>query len=155
MNKIIFAIIMILISISGFAQENREIKLTEKADTLLTLIQKDIEFLRYRYEKELETKEYELYPTQNMWNFLELNTATGQIYQIQYSMNSNERLYVTINSENLNNSYQKYIGVDTGRFKLYPTQNMYSFLLLDKVFGRVWQVQWGLKDKDRLIIRIK
>lgn len=155
MNKTIFAIIMILISASGFAQENREIKTAEKTDTLLTLIQEDTEYLKYRYGKEQQTKEYQLYPTQNMWNFLELNTATGQIYQIQYSMNSNERLYTTINSENLNTSYQKYIEVDTGRFELYPTQNMYSFLLLDKVLGRVWQVQWGLKNKDRFIIRIK
>ena len=35
-----------------------------------------------------------------------------------------------------------------GRFFLYPTQNMYNFILLDQVDGRTWQVQWSI-DKDK------
>lgn len=146
---------MALLCASGFAQENRENKILERMDTLLTRIQEDIEFLNYKYGKEEQSKEYQLYPTQNIWNFLQLNTATGQIYQIQFSSKSSERTYLIINAENLNNLDRKYFGFDTGRFELYPTQNMYTFLLLDKILGRVWQVQWGFKKEDRFIIKIK
>lgn len=41
-----------------------------------------------------------------------------------------------------------------GNFELYPTQNMYQFLLLDKVTGRTWHVQWGFEEKERWIQRI-
>ncbi|MGJ1015009.1 hypothetical protein ACR77X_13935 [Bacteroides salyersiae] len=154
MRRIIF-VIMTLVCVLGFAQENREIKYQERVDTLLTQIQDDTEFLRYKYGNEQQTKEFKLYPTQNMWTFLELNTATGQIYQIQFSMKSNERLYVTVNAEILDTSYRKYVGRDTGRFELYPTQNIYTFLLLDRKIGSVWQVQWGFKNEDRFISKIK
>lgn len=146
---------MVCLCVLGFAQDNRETKILERIDTLLTQIQDDTEFLRYKYGKEQQIKEYQLYSTQNMWNFLELNTSTGQIYQIQFSLKSSERTYVTINAENLNVLDRKYIGYDTGRFELFPTQNMYTFLLLDKTLGSVWQVQWGFKNEDRFIIKIK
>lgn len=148
-------IIMAIICASVFAQENSENVILERVDTLLSQIQEDIEFLKYKYGKEQQNKEYQLYPTQNIWNFLQLNTATGQIYQIQFSLKSNERTYSTINAENLNMLDRKYFGFDTGRFELYPTQNMYTFLLLDKTLGKVWQVQWGFKKEDRFIIKIK
>ncbi|WP_410221364.1 hypothetical protein [Pedobacter sp.] len=41
-----------------------------------------------------------------------------------------------------------------GRFFLYPTTNIYNFVLLDQVDGRVWQVQWSTKPEDRLVERI-
>ena len=41
-----------------------------------------------------------------------------------------------------------------GRFELYPTQNMYNFILLDKVKGGTWQVQWSAKEKERGVMRI-
>ena len=46
------------------------------------------------------------------------------------------------------------IGNYTDRFELYPTQNMYQFLLLDKNFGSMWHVQWGLDSKKRWIVPI-
>ena len=41
-----------------------------------------------------------------------------------------------------------------GRFFLYPTQNMYNFILLDQVDGRTWQVQWSTEESKRLVYRI-
>tara|TARA_B110000902_G_scaffold202997_1_gene230645 strand:- start:316 stop:900 length:585 start_codon:yes stop_codon:yes gene_type:complete len=35
-----------------------------------------------------------------------------------------------------------------GRFFLYPTTNIYNFILLDQIDGRTWQVQWNI-DKDK------
>lgn len=30
---------------------------------------------------------YKLFPTQNMWTFIKLDTQTGQMWQLQYSIN--------------------------------------------------------------------
>ena len=34
------------------------------------------------------------------------------------------------------------------RFKLYKTDNMWNFLLLDSVNGRVWQCQYSVEKKE-------
>jgi hypothetical protein len=41
-----------------------------------------------------------------------------------------------------------------GRFTLYPTENIYNFLLLDQIVGSVYQVQWSMEEKGRAIIQI-
>ena len=41
---------------------------------------------------------------------------------------------------------------DARLYELYPTQNIYNFLLLDTLTGRVWQVQWSSNDANRGII---
>lgn len=88
---------------------------------------------------------YELYPTTNMYNFLKLNTSDGRITQVQYGINKDEvRFECSLNSLPLVDASQ----AQNGRFKLYPTQNMYTFLLLDTINGRTWQVQWSF-DEDR------
>ena len=40
-----------------------------------------------------------------------------------------------------------------GRFKLYPTGNMYNFIMVDVIDGRTWQVQWHHDEDKRLVIR--
>ena len=40
-----------------------------------------------------------------------------------------------------------------GRFKLYPTGNMYNFIMVDVINGRTWQVQWSTKENERLVLR--
>lgn len=93
---------------------------------------------------------YRLYETSNMWTFLKLDTQTGQIWQVQFSTNGPEYRYeVVLNEVDLS------FGIDNqpGRFELHKTQNIYNFLLIDQVRGRVWQIQWG-KPKDRQMIRI-
>ena len=39
-----------------------------------------------------------------------------------------------------------------GRFKLYPTGNMFNFIMVDVIDGRTWQVQWNI-DKDKRIVK--
>ena len=41
-----------------------------------------------------------------------------------------------------------------GRFKLYPTGNMYNFIMVDVIEGRTWQIQWSVKEDKRLVFRI-
>lgn len=42
----------------------------------------------------------------------------------------------------------------SGRFTLYPTENMYNFLLLDQIDGYVYQVQWSIEEANRIVIPI-
>ena len=103
------------------------------------------------YIDQLREPCYELYPTDNMWTFLKLNTATGQIWQVQYSVKGSDYRYETVLS-----TTQRAFGdaVICGRFELHKTQNMYNFILLDKFDGRCWQVQWSQDIDNRAVIRI-
>ena len=95
---------------------------------------------------------YKLYPTQNIWTFIKVDTQTGQLWQVQYSVNDDSnRTEYDLNPKPLitNNT-----GIN-GRFNLYPTQNIYNFILLDQVDGRLWQVQWSLEESNRAILPIK
>lgn len=84
---------------------------------------------------------YKLYPTQNMWTFLKLNTTTGQIRHVQYGMEQQERFEYVLNETDLATlNDKKHV---RGRYKLYPTQNRWTFILLDTLDGDAFQVQWG------------
>lgn len=89
-----------------------------------------------------ETQErYTLYPTQNMWTFLKLDTATGQIRHVQYGMELKERFEYELSELDITSLIgKKHI---KGRYKLYPTQNRWTFILLDTLDGNTFQVQWG------------
>jgi len=50
--------------------------------------------------------------------------------------------------ESIKRALETYEIERNGRFFLYPTQNMYNFILLDQIDGRTWQVQWNI-DKDK------
>lgn len=93
---------------------------------------------------------YKLYPTENIYTFLQLDTKTGMIEQVQWSLDSDNEGTFSINSEDLTYGF----GFGSGSFELYPTKNMYQFLLLDKTTGRKWHVQWGIGDSKRWIRRI-
>tara|TARA_B100001093_G_scaffold421017_1_gene413177 strand:- start:81 stop:569 length:489 start_codon:yes stop_codon:yes gene_type:complete len=40
-----------------------------------------------------------------------------------------------------------------GRFKLYPTNNTYNFIMVDVILGDTWQVQWNTEKDQRLVSR--
>lgn len=84
---------------------------------------------------------YKLYPTENIYNFLMLDTESGQIWQIQWTIDGENEGVVTINNRDF--------GI--GSFELYPTKNMYTFIMLDKSTGRKWHVQWGMNIENRFI----
>lgn len=93
---------------------------------------------------------YKLYQTENIYTLLQLDTKTGMIKQVQWSLDSENEGSVTINGDDLNYGF----GYGSGSFELYPTKNMYQFILLDKTSGRKWHVQWGMEDTKRWIRRI-
>ena len=95
-----------------------------------------------------DIERYKLYPTENMWIFLELDSATGLLWQVQYAVNDDDKRFKTVlNDFVLNNNEQV-----NGRWKLYPTQNMYQFLLVDVMFGSVIQIQWSTEKNKRFVI---
>lgn len=91
---------------------------------------------------------FKLYETTNMWTFLKLDTRTGKIWQVQYSVEGPDyRFETALNTMDFtSNSNAK-----AGRFELYKTQNIHNFILLDKYDGRVWQVQWGNAESRQVL----
>ena len=94
---------------------------------------------------------YRLYPTQNMWTFIKLNTRNGQMWQVQYDVKGSDRFEVYLSLEPLAPLEKE----TNDRFTLYPTQNIYNFILLDQLDGKMWQVQWSQEADSRGIIPIK
>lgn len=93
---------------------------------------------------------YRLFSTRNMYTFIKLDTRNGQMWQVQWDTKSNQletslSLVYLVSEEDEKN----------GRFFLYPTTNMYNFILIDQIDGRVWQVQWSNNVKERMVVPIK
>ncbi len=133
MKKILlFLFIQFSITAGGYTQNQ-----TEKFDTL----------------KNRTNIVYEIYPTKNNWNFIKLNTRNGKMKIIQYTINNDnhERFEYSLNEIELVYNDEEV----NGRFKLEPTQNIYNFILLDQIDGRVWQVQWSFKANERFVIPIE
>ena len=80
---------------------------------------------------------YKMYKTRNYHNQLRLNTMTGEIQQIQDDGQSWEIC-----------SAREILGDKEGRFRLYETQNMWTFIMLDTYTGKNWQVQFSVKGED-------
>ena len=95
---------------------------------------------------------YKLYPTKNIWTFIKLNTSNGQMWQVQFAINNEGK-----RGEDVLSLFRLASGKEAvnGRFELYPTENMYNFILLDQVDGRSWQVQWSFDYMNRGIISIR
>ncbi len=96
---------------------------------------------------------YRLFPTQNMWTFLKLDTMTGKIWQVQFSVDGDDYRFETIlNSIDIAEELE--LEKKVGRFTLFPTRNTYNFILLDQIDGYTYQVQWSGDMENRLILPI-
>jgi hypothetical protein len=128
MKKIMISLIICLATMTGFAQSQTDPMSIVSPDSAVV---------------------YRLFSTQNTWTFIKLNTRNGQMWQIQWNTESN-RFEIPISlTTRVSKEEEK-----NGRFFLYPTHNIYNFILLDQLDGRVWQVQWAMKDKDRMVVPI-
>ena len=78
-----------------------------------------------------------MYTTDNIHNQLRLNTATGEILQVQ----DDGQTWVITDAILPQ-------GDKNGRFTLYKTKNMWTFIELDTFSGRLWQVQFSVKGVD-------
>jgi hypothetical protein len=89
---------------------------------------------------------YRLFNTQNTYTLLKLDTSTGRIWQVQWG----DKVHRFVEPLNLNALAS---GGKPGRFTLYPTSNIFTFILLDQETGDAWYVQWG-KLLDRFVVHI-
>ena len=95
--------------------------------------------------------EFRLYPTDNISIFIKLNTSNGQMTQVQYSMEDSKRIEVILSATSLVKKEDEV----KGRFTLYPTKNIWTFILLDQIAGNTWQVQWSVNPEQRRVLPIK
>jgi hypothetical protein len=94
---------------------------------------------------------YRLFPTQNIWTFIKLNTRNGMMWQVQFDVKGDNRFQEILNPQPQN----AVVDEVNDRYTLYPTQNTYNFILLDQTDGRTWQVQWSLDPKNKGMVQIK
>ena len=144
-----FTISILLLAVICYASVScSQSRQTEvKLESIDSLLQKNNALLQ-QLEIDLSLKKrFKIYKTENLYNVLELDTKTGKIYQVQWSLETKTEFSIILNSVDLRTEESK----GSGTFELYPTGNMYQFLLLDKTDGRTWHVQWGLDDDHRWI----
>ena len=116
-KKLLVVILTVLIPIKAYSSETVDIN----------------------YEIQRLDARFRLFKTTNTWNFLELDTQTGKVWQVQFSVGErDERMKLEVRPE------AAATGGKPGRFTLYPTKNMYNFILLDQDTGKTWQVQWSI-----------
>lgn len=128
MKRIAISLIIFLVTITSFAQNQKNQN-------------KDI--------SHDNSNVYELFSTQNIWTFIKLNTRNGQMWQVQWDTAENQlETPISLTPRVLTEEEKN------GRFFLYPTQNIYNFILMDQIDGRTWQVQWSTEFKKRMVIRI-
>jgi hypothetical protein len=139
---------------------------------------------------------YKIYPTDNIYTSLKLDTATGKIWQVQIGIGDSSNAMTSILSNfpiaefeaeiiERHNIKTKLWELDykndpdaspedieyfkpaplkdfisnsriaqNGRFKLYPTDNIYNFIMLDVINGDTYQVQWSSEEDERIVMPI-
>ena len=147
MKKLAIIFLSLFMAIGAFAQNKANTQSTTKIanDSTLIKIHDMLDDIDYRING---FDRFKLYATENIYNFLLLDTETGKIDIVQWSLDDGKEGSATINDKDLS------LDTGCGTFELYPTKNLYQFLLLDKVTGRKRHVQWGFKASERWIKRI-
>ena len=129
MKRILISLIIGLTSISVSAQSSSEAPIQNISTDSLVV--------------------YRLFSTRNMYTFIKLNTRNGRMWQVQWGTDSKFRFESILSDiSRVSREEEK-----NGRFFLYPTTNIYNFILLDQINGETWQVQWG-KEEDRTVLPI-
>ena len=142
MRRVTFITAFLCVALGVSAQTRTSSAIRDSTLTKICTLLEDVDSRIHGLDR------YKLYPTENIYNFLQLDTSTGRIDLVQWSLDDEKEGSVTLNGEDLS------LGTGSSTFELYPTKNMYQFILLDKVYGRKWHVQWGFESSKRWIKRI-
>lgn len=95
---------------------------------------------------------FRLFRSENIWNQLLLDTRNGRVWQVSYGVKETDRkAKIPINLTLLATGPDAMVG----RFTLYPTDNMWNFILVDQMDGRVWQCQFSVKPDERFLLPIR
>ena len=144
MKKTLLSFLLCMLAVVGNAQKTYT---QEERDSLLNRIEFHLDNIEFSMEV---SQRYKIYKTENNYIFLKLDTRTGMIDLIQWNLDEDKEFEAPLNSERLT-----LLTSENGQFELIPTNNIFQFLLLDRNLGRVWHVQWGFKEKERWIRRIR
>ncbi len=80
---------------------------------------------------------YKFYQTDNIHNKLSLNTKTGEVLQIQ----SDGQVFLVHEASTPSND-------KSNRYALFKTKNIWTYILLDKFSGKLWQCQFSIEGTD-------
>lgn len=98
----------------------------------------------YAYPSEISdwTNRFQMYETQNMWNFIMLDSYNGRLWQVQYSSSDLDNLMcIPINDTELSESTHM-------AYSIQPMTSMYQFYLIYDDTGEMWKFQWSTKGDD-------
>ena len=157
MKQIFYIFISLLLCVNVSAQtksstlrnNSLEMKIDSIYNKLDTINHSTRENFRINLHKDF-TERYKIYPTDNIYIFLKLDTRTGLIRLIQWSLEDDKEFSQGLNFEMLNPENLNF----NGMFELYPTKNMFQFILLNKLTGETWHVQWGFKTEENIVRQI-
>ena len=93
---------------------------------------------------------FQLFPTTNMWTFIKLDTRNGRMWQVQYDIQGDNRMEVVLNENYLAENES----AGNGRFTLYSTKNMFTFILLEQHDCIMWHILWSIDSIVRVVIPI-
>ena len=63
---------------------------------------------------------------------------------ILFGLNANAQTYKFYQTKNIHNQFEN-------RYMLYETKNIWTFILLDRCTGKLWQCQYSVKSVDEMI----
>lgn len=92
---------------------------------------------------------FKMFPTDHIFIFLKLDTATGKIWMVQYGMGDRKGVVVPLDDTSLLEPAATEVN---GRYDLYSTENMFTYILLDTQKGSTYQVQWNVEEDNRFRI---
>ncbi len=99
--------------------------------------------LAYPWSDSVWTNRFQLFATQNMWNFILLDSYRGRLWQVQYSSNDLDALMcIPINEYDLVSTGERSV------FTIQPMTSMYQYYLINENTGEMWKFQWSTKGDD-------
>jgi hypothetical protein len=114
-------------------------------------VSQNLDVSRMNLKHQYESASFNLYPTESNSIFIKLDTRNGKMWLAQYSIDSEKRGVVELNDVSLVLSREE----SNQRFILVPTKNFFTFILMDQIDGRMWQVQWSVNPSERMVLPIE
>ena len=156
MKKLLLAITMICSFVFAANAQTDSIavkpKVAKPKATLMQLDSASMAKINAIYDNlEASIPRYKIYQTENIHILLKLDTATGRVWMVQYGTGDKSGMVVPVDDTSLLYSWDI---VEAGRFELYPTKNMYNFILIDTHWGDTYQVQWHTSENSRMRVRL-
>ena len=120
----------------------------------------------FSFAQECKIPKYKVYPTENKEISLKLDSATGEVWQVEIGVETGEEIASKIDfiSNKTVSTFEKVTDfsdvmknfrvAQNGRFELFPTNSIYEFLMVDTILGTTYQVQWHNQQEKRLISAI-